>query len=76
MNIKINYKSKNSIKELEAALCDLQTAKQQIETFGNWQLSTSLTFYDIKDVKEDYPKNVATVFADLATQLGHMVKRR
>ena len=75
MNIKINYKTKNSIKELEAALQDLQTAKQQQETFRTWQLSTSLEFYDIKDVKEDYPKNVATVFAELATQLGHLVKR-
>lgn len=76
MNIKINYKTKNSIKELEAALKDLQTAKQQQETFGTWQLSTSLVFYDIKDVKEDYPKNIATVFAELATQLGHLVKRK
>jgi len=76
MNLKINYKTKNSIKELEAALGDLQTAKQQLDTFGSWQLSTSLTFYDLKDVKEDYPKNVATIFAELATQLGHLVKRR
>lgn len=76
MNIKINYKTKNSIKELESALQDLQTAKQQLDTFGTWQLATSLEFYDVKDVKEDYPKNVATVFAELATQLGHLVKRR
>lgn len=76
MNIKLNYKTKNTIKELEAALNDLQTAKQQIESFQNWQLATTLEFFDIKDVKFEYPKQISQVFAELNKQLGHFVKRR
>lgn len=76
MNIKLNYKTKNTIKELEAALNDLQTAKQQSETFQTWQLSTNLTFYDLKDVKEEYPKDINQIFKELFKTLGHVVKRR
>jgi hypothetical protein len=76
MNIKLNYKTKNTIKELEAALNDLQTAKQQLETFQTWQFSTNLTFYDLKDVKEEYPKDISQIFKELFKTLGHVVKRR